>query len=115
MKTETLILLAVGAYLLYRYSQNQHTAAGVQPPGMQIPPAATPPYVAPPRQILTAAQLAELNQAAANTQAQNIVQQTATPTTGGGNLAGIGYLCDTSNKLTAWGTNANYNAVTLKY
>lgn len=118
MKAENMILIAIGAFLLYRY---MHSNAVAQPAYIppQIPGTATPPYFAnatvthygpPPKVVMSAAEVAAFNAQ------QNIINTANTGTANAGaGVAGIGYLCDTSNKLTMYGTNANYNAVTLKY
>lgn len=109
MKTETLILLGIGAYLLYAYAQKQKQYTNYEAP---VLPAAQPtPKVPAPQQIFTAAQLYLLNQIKQHEQTSGTAAQSG----GAGGVAGVWGVCDTSNKLTTWGTNANYTAVTLQY
>ncbi len=120
MKTEHIVLLAVGAYFVWRYMEGQKAisaggssgggSAGSGGGGGYSPPRTTYPQLEPQTRIVyvTRAIRNPLNQLSN----QMVMQQSASLNPNSGSVTGV---CDNSNKLTNWGTNRNYSAVVLEY
>lgn len=122
MKTEHIVLLAVGAYLVWRYMEGQKAiSAGGSGGGSggagsggggggYSPPRETHPQLEPQTRIVYVQRA--IRNPISQFSNQTVMQQSASLNPNSGGVAGV---CNNSNKLTQWGTNRNYSAVVLEY
>jgi len=130
MKTEHIVLLAVGAYFVWRYMEGQKaisaggasgnsgggSGGGGGGGGGYSPPRTTNPQLEPQTRIVYVQKAIRTNPVKHHLSNQIVMQQSAALNPNTGNVTGfMNGVCDNSNKLTAWETNRNYNAVTLEY